>query len=181
MKIYVGSDFHWGHANIMKFCPVTRAPYRDVAHMNETMVLEWNSIVEPGDLVYMLGDIAFMSGFDASKIVNQLNGEKILIEGNHDVKTLKDTHFRSAFRETHKYHEIVYQGTKVCMFHYPIAEWNQMHRGSVMLHGHLHGNTSGLEEYRSLDVGMDATGSIVISIEDAIARALKGKIKGHHV
>jgi calcineurin-like phosphoesterase family protein len=180
MKTYVGSDFHWGHKNIMGFCPVTRAKYKDLTHMNETMIQEWNAIVEPGDLVYMLGDVAFMSGFDASKIVNRLNGDKILIEGNHDVKTLKDVHFYSAFKEVHKYHEIVYEGTKVCMFHYPIAEWNQMHRGSVMLHGHLHGGVSGMEKYRSRDMGMDATGKILTLMEDAIADAIKGEIKNHH-
>jgi hypothetical protein len=30
-------------------------------------------------------------------------------------------------------------------------------------------------------VGMDATGAIAITMERAIAQALKGKIKGHHV
>jgi calcineurin-like phosphoesterase family protein len=67
------------------------------------------------------------------------------------------------------------------MFHYPIAEFDQMHRGAVHFHGHLHGGKSGLERYRVLDVGMDATGMIAISMEEAIAKALKGKIKGHHV
>jgi calcineurin-like phosphoesterase family protein len=56
-----------------------------------------------------------------------------------------------------------------------------MHRGAVHFHGHLHGGKSGLERYRVLDVGMDATGMIAISMEEAIAKALKGKIKGHHV
>jgi hypothetical protein len=37
-----------------------------------------------------------------------------------------------------------------------------------------------LEEYRVRDMGFDATGKIVVSLEDAIADALKGKIKGHH-
>ena len=46
--------------------------------------------------------------------------------------------------------------------------------------GHLHGGTSGLEPYRALDVGMDATGRIVVEMEYAIARAMPGTIKGHH-
>jgi hypothetical protein len=66
------------------------------------------------------------------------------------------------------------------MFHYPIAEWDQMHRGSVHFHGHLHGNVSGMEKYRCRDMGMDATGNIVTKMEDAIKDALKGEIKGHH-
>jgi hypothetical protein len=67
------------------------------------------------------------------------------------------------------------------MFHYPIAEFNGQHRGAVHFHGHLHGGVSGLEHYRVRDMGMDATGMIAITMEDAIKSALKGEIKGHHV
>jgi hypothetical protein len=37
-----------------------------------------------------------------------------------------------------------------------------------------------MEKYRSRDMGMDATGQIAITMEDAIKSALKGEIKGHH-
>ncbi len=67
------------------------------------------------------------------------------------------------------------------MFHYPIAEWDQMHRGAVHFHGHLHGGESGLEKFRARDMGMDATGFIAIPMERAIADAMTGEIKGHHV
>jgi calcineurin-like phosphoesterase family protein len=91
-----------------------------------------------------------------------------------------DVNFRKAFKEVHKYLDINYDGHKIVMFHYPIAEFDQMHRGAIHFHGHLHGGVSGLEEFRVLDVGMDSTGEIVISMEYAIKRALQGKIKGHH-
>lgn len=181
MKTFVTSDLqlHFGHANIMKFCPNTRK-YKDVEDMNQSMIRKWNATVEPGDVVYILGDVAFMSGFDASKILARLNGDKILIVGNHDKKALKDTHFEKSFREIHQYHEIVYNGTMVIMCHYPFCEWNGMHRGSVALHGHLHGGKSGMETYRCRDVGMDATGKVVSLLDDVIADALKGEIKRHH-
>lgn len=179
MKTWIGSDFHWGHKNIMNFCPATRAHYRDVDHMNRDMIEQWNNLVEPEDLVYMLGDIAFMNGFEASKIVNSLNGRKILIKGNHDNKTIKDFHFRNSFEEIHDYLEIHYNGVKVCMFHYPIAEFNSQHRGAVHFHGHLHQNPSGLEHYRVRNVGWDCTGRILSTMEQMIADALKGAIKGH--
>jgi len=180
-KTYITSDLHFGHKNIMRFCSESRAHYdNDVEYMNRTMVQEWNEVVDHDDTVYILGDVAFMSGSDAGRIVNRLNGTKILIEGNHDRKNLLDATFRNAFAEVHKYLDIVYNGNKVIMFHYPIAEWDQMHRGSVHFHGHLHGNTSGLEKFRCKDVGMDATRRIVISMDDAVAEALRGEIKGHH-
>ena len=112
--------------------------------------------------------------------MSRCNGTKILVEGNHDRKTLQDPVFRNCFKEVHKYLDINYNGTKVVMFHYPICEWDQMHRGSVHFHGHLHGGTSGMEKFRCRDMGMDATFQIAITMEDAIKDALKGEIKGHH-
>jgi hypothetical protein len=53
--------------------------------------------------------------------------------------------------------------------------------GSLHFYGHLHGNPSGLEKFRALDVGMDATGEIVISMETAIRRIKDNQIRGHHV
>ena len=181
MKTWITSDLHFGHKNIMSFCPITRARFKnDLAYMNEAMIKEWNDLIAPDDLTYILGDVAFMSGSEAARTVNRLNGAKILVEGNHDRKTLLDVSFRNSFKEIHKYLDISYNGTKVIMFHFPIAEFDQQHRGAVHFYGHLHGNTSGVEHYRVLDVGMDATGMIAISMEDAIRQAMKGEIKKHH-
>lgn len=181
MKTYITSDLHFGHKNIMKFCPVTRARFRDdLSYMNSMMIKEWNDLIEPDDLVYILGDVAFMSGSDAGRIMHSLNGTKILIEGNHDRKTLMDDTFRSAFKEVHSYLNITYDGHKIAMFHYPIAEWDQMHRGALHFYGHLHGGDSGLEKYRCRDVGMDATGMIAVTLDWAIANVKNNEIKGHH-
>lgn len=180
MKTFVTSDLHFGHKRIMEFCPVTRGHYRDITHMNTDMIARWNDVVDTGDLVYILGDVAFCSAPDAAKIFNQLNGSKILVAGNHDRKALKDYSFRSAFTSIHDYLEVRYNGTKIVMFHYPIAEFNEQHRGAVHFHGHLHQHESGLENFRVRNVGFDYTGNIVWNIEDAINDALKGEIKKHH-
>jgi len=181
MKTYITSDLHLGHKNIQKFCPATRGHYTDVDHMNEEMVREWNEVVNPEDLVYILGDVAFLPAPKAVHFLKRMNGRKILVEGNHDRKQLKDNSFRACFEEIHKYLDINYDGRKLVMFHYPIHfEWDQAHRGSIHFHGHLHGNPSGLEEFRARDVGYDATGQIVMLMEDAIEDARKGEIKGHH-
>jgi len=179
MKTYITSDLHFGHVNILKFCASTRQ-YNDVDHMNDLMIKEWNSIVKPEDLTYILGDFAFCNAERATSIAYSLNGRKILIEGNHDRKILKDDNFRNCFEEIHKYHEVNVDKTKVCMFHYPIAEWNQCYSGSVHFHGHLHGSRSGIDQYRALDVGMDAMGAIAIEMNEMIALAMKKSIKTHH-
>ena len=181
MKTYITSDLHWGHKNIMNFCPVSRARFRnDLDYMNEAMVKEWNDLIEPEDLVYILGDVAFLPAQKAVEYMRRLNGHKILVQGNHDRKLLQDPAFRNEFVEIHHYLDINYAGTKVVMLHYPIAEWDQMHRGSVHFHGHLHGGASGMEKYRCRDMGIDATGQIAMLMEDAIRDAMKGEIKGHH-
>ena len=181
MTNWVTSDLHFGHANIMRFCPNARARFKDdVEYMNNQMVHEWNATIAPEDTVYILGDVAFLPSDKAVKILRRLNGRKILVEGNHDRKLLNDPVFRSCFAEVHTYLCITYEKTRVVMFHYPIAEWDQMYRGAVHFHGHLHGGASGLEEYRARDMGMDATGFIAITMERAIADAMTGKVKGHH-
>jgi calcineurin-like phosphoesterase family protein len=183
MKTYITSDLHFGHKSIATFCPKTRGHWdtrNDPDTMNRDMIQMWNQIVDTEDTVYILGDVAFMPAAEAVQIMRQLNGIKILVEGNHDRKNLRDPAFRACFKETHKYLDITYQGTMVVMFHYPIAEFDQQHRGSVHFHGHLHGNISGLEHYRVRDMGFDATGKIVTLMEDAIADAKTGQIKGHH-
>ena len=115
MKTYITSDLHIGHANIIKFCPKTR-PYRDVNEMDNSMRNDWNTLIQPEDMVYILGDVAFNNGARAAQYVQSLNGRKILIEGNHDYKNLRDTAFRACFEQVHKYHELRYNGEIIVMF-----------------------------------------------------------------
>ena len=183
MNTYLTSDLHFSHRNIAKFCPKTRGHWdtrNDPDTMNQDMIQMWNAIVQPEDQVYILGDVAFGSAAKAVEILQQLNGSLILVEGNHDRKNLRDPAFRRCFKEVHTYLEIQYAGHQICMFHYPIAEFNCQHRGALHAHGHLHGSVSGLEHYRVRDAGFDATGKIVWLMEDFIADALTGQVKGHH-
>lgn len=181
MKTYISADLHFGHANIMKFCPVTRARFKnDVTFMNEEMIREWNEIVQPEDLTYILGDVAFCNAQTATAYLRRMNGRKILIKGNHDRKLVQDKAFCNEFESIHDYLDINYDGHKIVMFHYPIHEWDQAHRGSLHFYGHKHGGECEMTKYRARDMGMDATGYIVVAMEDAIKDALKGDIKSHH-
>jgi calcineurin-like phosphoesterase family protein len=181
MTDYVTSDIHFGHKNIMNFCPETRARFNNnVEYMNEKIVLEWNELIGENDHTYILGDVAFCSHLTAARLLNRCNGAKTLIIGNHDTKLIKQKEFIDCFIEITPYKHITHNGNRVIMFHYPIAEWDQMHRGSVHLHGHLHGGRSGLEGSRALDVGMDATGQVAVRLDEIVSKALKGEIRGHH-
>jgi calcineurin-like phosphoesterase family protein len=179
MTIWVTSDLHLGHKNIIKFCPITRGRFTDEAHMTAEIVKEWNEKVQPGDLVYILGDVAFMNAAKAASVLDSMNGDKILIEGNHDQKAVENASFRSAFKEIHKYLEIKHNGHLICMFHYPIFDHNQAGRGSIMLHGHRHGNPHNLPG-RIMDVGFDATGNLVTNLDDIVEKLTKVDPMHHH-
>ena len=178
---YITSDIHFGHKNIMSFYPVSRAFGKgDVVRMDEEIIRRWNSKVQPEDHTYILGDFAFCNAEKAESHLRRLNGSKTLIIGNHDAKLIKDVGFCSEFIAIHDYHSIKMNEVKIIMFHYPIAEWDQMHRGAVHFHGHLHGEVSGMEAYRCLDVGMDNHDCYPIKLETAVNKALRGQIKSHH-
>ena len=178
---YITGDIHFGHKSIMSFYPVSRAFGKgDVVRMDEEIIRRWNSKVQPEDHTYILGDFAFCNAEKAESHLRRLNGSKTLIIGNHDAKLIKDVGFCSEFIAIHDYHSIKMNEVKIIMFHYPIAEWDQMHRGAVHFHGHLHGEVSGMEAYRCLDVGMDNHDCYPIKLETAVNKALRGQIKSHH-
>ena len=78
--IYFTSDMHFGHANVIKYCA---RPFASVEEMNEIIVRNWNEVVQPEDTVYCLGDISM--GFTVVEAYShRLNGNKILVPGNHD-------------------------------------------------------------------------------------------------
>lgn len=78
--IYFTSDQHFGHENIIK---LSGRPFDNIEQMNETIVKNWNNIVEEDDTVYIIGDFALNSQ-DHKKYWNKLLGNKVLIQGNHD-------------------------------------------------------------------------------------------------
>lgn len=178
---YITSDIHFGHKNIMSFCPKSRAfGSGDTTKMDEEIIRRWNSKIQPEDHTYILGDFAFCNAEKAISHLQRLNGKKTLIVGNHDSKLIKNAEFCAEFVSIHDYLSIQMNEIKVVMFHYPIAEWDQMHRGAVHFHGHLHGSLSGMEAYRALDVGMDNSECYPWKLSSAVDQALKGKIKNHH-
>lgn len=81
MKTYFSSDLHFCHANIIKF---SGRPFEDVPDMNERLVERWNSTVGDDDTVWVLGDVAMGQIAESLELCSRLNGNKILLCGNHD-------------------------------------------------------------------------------------------------
>lgn len=104
MDYFVTADLHLDHFNIIKY---TNRPFRDLEHMNTTLVRNWNERVKEDDIVYHLGDFCFRGGTEggltkAKKWESQLNGKIVYVKGNHDsnngVKTVI-THLMAEFAD----------------------------------------------------------------------------------
>lgn len=78
--IYFTSDLHFGHLKVIDYC---NRPYKDLEEMHKAIITIWNQTVKEGDTVYVLGDFSLNKKW-SREIVSLLNGNKILISGNHD-------------------------------------------------------------------------------------------------
>jgi calcineurin-like phosphoesterase family protein len=136
--------------------------------MTEKLIAEWNEKVRPCDVVFHLGDFSFGKWALTEAVLNRLNGTIIWVLGNHD-KVIRDNITENVF----DYLEVMVNGTKVVMSHYPMTAWNQQGRGSVMLHGHCHGHFQG--QGRIQDAGYDALGSMV-RLDMLVERILEREI-----
>lgn len=174
-KLYFTSDTHWGHKNIIKY---SKRPYSSVPEMNEAMIRNWNDRVEPDATVYHVGDFAFMTEDEATAVAQRLNGNKILVLGNHDKSLRRYKPFTSCFARVSTYEELRVpepgmnrDEQLIVICHYPMMSWNQSGRGSWMLHGHCHGNL----KYpfiggKIMDVGVDPNGMRPISYAEVKAK-----------
>lgn len=158
---YFTSDLHIGHKNVIGYAerPFVFADGQpDVDTMRQTILTNIKSVVRPGDELYILGDIALNDkiGFD---FISELPGQKFLVWGNHDPNRKdhkKRELYKSLFVRTGDIMETkLKDGTKAIMCHYPMLRWNHSHHGSVMLHGHTHGDLVYPYPMRILDVGVD--------------------------
>lgn len=169
--VYCTADLHFGHANVIQ---MERRPFQTVEEMDGVLIRNWNARVRPSDEVYLLGDLTLRGPQYAQEILRQLNGRKYLVRGNHDQFVDRASFDRSLFCWIGAYRELRCQGRKVVLFHYPIAEWDQFHRGALHLHGHQHNPPAynrenaarGLLRY---DVGVDANGMAPVSLEEILS------------
>lgn len=132
--VFLVSDTHFGHAGVCRFLRedgTKLRPWDNPDEMDEHMVKVWNEIVRPNDKVYHLGDVVINR--KAMSILHRLNGDKVLIRGNHDI--FRDEEYRTHFRELRAYH--VMNG--MILSHIPIHE-ESLGRFGVNIHGHLHSN-----------------------------------------
>lgn len=165
-NIFVTSDIHFSHEAILKF---ENRPFNNVEEMNEKIVENWNATVGENDLVYILGDISMGSIKETMALLKRLNGDKILVKGNHDEMVDNRKFDRTIFKEISNCIDITIYGQKFLMCHYPFAS-NDNHK--IQLYGHIHTN-NGLHvahdlPENSFNVCMDANNLTPVNIKDIL-------------
>ena len=176
--IYLTSDLHLGHSNIIKHC---KRPFNSVQEMNDKLINNINNMVRPNDELYILGDLYFgekqtTNTFEYAKKIKCKHIH--LIKGNHDM-SIKDMNKLNeeykVFETIKTYAEIKYNNSKFILCHYPFMDnaWNRAMHGSFDLHGHIHSNNSYNEEQKNsgilrYDVGVDANDYYPVLLDNII-------------
>jgi calcineurin-like phosphoesterase family protein len=187
--IWFTSDTHYGHYNIIKYC---NRPWEDTDSMNRFLVENYNSVVKPDDICYFLGDFSLSPHF--LFLVEQLNGTKHCVVGNHD-KVFGELHnpkakgkwipkyleagFVSLSTEimlpvadnlTLQLNHFPWQNESYIDQRYqdkrPVRKWY----GQWLLHGHRHGSPEQRVNYeqRTIDVGVDANHYKPLSLQSVL-------------
>lgn len=178
MKFFT-ADTHFGHKRILEYCP--ERGYASLEEMNEGLIANWNVMVSPEDTIYHLGDVAFLPKAATVEICRRLNGYKVLVMGNHDLKWKPEfwkdevgfdevyklgygtTLDREGFHLSHYPYRrdlTAYDERSYLYHHAPEAgesgpKW--------LLHGHVHDRWQTLG--RQINVGVDVWGNFPVSLE----------------
>lgn len=158
MKTFIVSDTHFGHSNICKFVDNNGQklrPWDDPIKMTEDMIEYWNEVVGPKDKVYHLGDVVINRRF--LTVLDSLNGEKVLIKGNHDI--FKPNEYLQYFKDIRAYHIL----DNFLLSHIPIHPMS-LYRWKGNIHGHLHSNS--IDDPRYFNVSVEKTNFRPINFED---------------
>lgn len=147
-KILFTSDLHFGHKNVLRF---DSRPYFTVDEMDKALIDNWNNKVKPGDTVYVLGDMFWNSDPKyVQDILKTLNGQIVLIKGNHD-KWLHNSTNKKLLAGIKDYDDIAVtlkDGSKrrCILSHYFMPFYNAHYYGAIHLHGHTHNSPESVLE-----------------------------------
>lgn len=181
MARYFTSDLHFGHGNIIRY---SGRPYACVDDMNESLIANWNDVVDPDDEVWVLGDVAMGTIDESLALVKRLHGRKVLVAGNHD--RCWHGHGARAGRWVQRYRDAGFgevlqgavmttvAGVDVVCSHFPYegdshdrdryVEHRPVDEGAVLLHGHVH--EAWQAKSRQINVGVDVWGFRPVSEPD---------------
>jgi calcineurin-like phosphoesterase family protein len=197
-KLWFTSDTHYNHANICSATtkwndPVTCREFKSLEHMNAHLVGNINEMVGQDDILFHLGDWSF-GGFEQIELFrNQIVCRNVhIITGNHDhhIENNKEG-IQSLFSSVNKYLNLVVKynvGTplmgdaRFALMHFPIASWDNMARGAIHLHGHVHFEADKrIGAGKMMDVGCDGNELYPIEMSEVLGLMRDQPIKSMFV
>lgn len=137
-RVFFTSDTHFNHANIIRFC---NRPFKDVSHMNEAIISNWNRVVGQEDIVFHLGDFCLGGSAEWINVLSRLNGKIYLISGNHDIKNLRQN-YTKYFEHISMQMYIEVDKQKMYLNHCPFLCYGGSYNGTWQLFGHVHTSTN---------------------------------------
>ena len=153
------ADTHFRDPEILMGIP---RPFKSVDHMDSVMIKRFNERVGPDDTTFILGDFfhKVSGGTKPEEILAQLNGQKILIRGNHDKN--------NGVRTIIKHMTIEYFGQRILLIHDPKDAYDLMVKDTFdfVFHGHVHMNWQ--FQARMVNVGVDVWNYFPVSIKTAL-------------
>lgn len=177
-KLWFTSDTHFGHANIIEY---SKRPFKNVEEMDEALIRNWNERVKPGDLIFHLGDFAFMKPMQILDLLGKLKGIICYIDGNHDmnfnaacIAQLDGRYYGDRVELSVDDPDIDEEHRQLIILdHFPIESWHHAYHGAWHLHGHCHGHLPSRENQARLDVGSDVHSYAPISYLEIKAHMAK--------
>jgi len=167
--VWITSDTHYSHKNICRGVTNWRTKdgkipiestrdFNTIEDMNSVIVDNINSKIGPDDTLIHLGDFSF-GGFDKiGQFLDRLVCKNIhIVLGNHDhhIKNNREN-IHDRFLSIQNYLEVNIGGANFVLSHYPLCSWNQLSKGAIQLHGHVHLTTNKKwGNGKRLDVGVD--------------------------
>ncbi len=153
--------------------------------MNETIVKNWNSVVDPGDDVYLLGDVMLNDNARGIQILKSLKGDIHIVCGNHDsnerIKLYEScwnvVEVEMAIRlKYNKYHFFLSHYPTLCENH---DDGKELKKRTINLCGHTHTKDPFADWDKGLiyHVELDAHNNYPVLIDDII-EDIKNKYKG---
>jgi calcineurin-like phosphoesterase family protein len=193
-KLWFTSDTHYNHSNICSATtqwtdPVTCREFKSLEHMNVMLVSNINEVVGQDDILFHLGDWSFGGFEQIQKFRDSIVCKNVhIITGNHDhhIERNKDN-IQSIFSSVNKYLNLDVkwgEGTmlhgeqRFALMHFPIASWDNMARGAIHLHGHVHFESNvRIGVGKMMDVGVDGNNLYPIEMNEVLRLMNKQPIK----
>lgn len=135
---------------------------KNIYEMNEYIIQKWNSIVKEDDTVYHLGDVGFGLVQEINRLVERLNGTKILLKGNHDFKIGTNTWKEVGFSEVYKKKIVL---GNLLLTHAPTEDVGE---NQINVFGHIHDKPldEKFEKKNHICVSCDVIDYTPVSVEE---------------